>query len=81
MGIFSTNARDYAGALSSEFDVIIVQAPAVLRSGAAAAFSRTADDTVLVVPLGRELEADLRLAEEMLREGNSRMHLVTYAKD
>jgi len=81
MGIFSTNARDYAGALSSEFDVIIVQAPAVLRSGAAAAFSRTVDDTVLVVPLGRELEADLRLAEEMLREGNSRMHLVTYAKD
>ncbi len=80
MGIFSTDARDYAGALSSEFDVIIVQAPAVLTSGVAAAFSRTADDTVLVVPLGRELEGNLRLADELLREGGSRMHVVTYAK-
>jgi capsular polysaccharide biosynthesis protein len=80
MGIFSTDARDYAGALSSEFDVVIVQAPAVLQSGVAASFSRTADDTVLVVPLGRELEGDLRLADEMLRDGGTRMHLVTYAK-
>lgn len=77
-GVWSTNARDYAGALQGHFDVVIVQTPSVLRSGVAAPVSRTADDTILVVPLGEQLEGDLRLSYQVLREDSlSRIHVVT----
>jgi capsular polysaccharide biosynthesis protein len=79
-GSFSTDARYYAGVLSSDFDIVIVQAPALLRSGIAAPVSRTADDTVLVVPLRAELESNLRLADAMLHESNgSRVHVVAFS--
>jgi hypothetical protein len=79
-GAFSTDARDYVGVLSSDFDVVIVQAPALLSSGIAAPVSRTADDTVLVIPLRRELESNLRLADTTLHQSSgSRLHAVAFS--
>jgi hypothetical protein len=77
---WDVDSRHYAGRLQANFDVVIVHTPAVLSNATAAPVSRTADDTVLVVPLQRELEADVRLAMEILTDQSpTRLHVVTVA--
>lgn len=65
-------------ALPDSLDVVVVHVPPVLDDAIAAQVSRSADSTVLVVPVGSQPEADLRLSRDtLLRGGATNVHLVT----
>lgn len=58
-------------------DVVVIDAGSVLSSPSGRAAVRRADQVIVVVPLGEQLESDLRLALQVIEtSSNSPMHVV-----